>query len=65
MSSIIEIYEIIKYKGVYYNKTLNKWNVKSYSSASIKKITSKLKNVFPLLYLRGQYHRIKYIFHFH
>ena len=44
MSSIIEIYEIIKYKGVYYNKTLNKWNVKSYSSDSIKKITSKLKD---------------------
>ena len=30
MSSRTEIYEIIKYKGVYFNETSNKWNVKSY-----------------------------------
>ena len=44
MSSRTEIYEIIKYKGVYFNKTSNKWNVKSYTSDSIKKVISKLKN---------------------
>ena len=44
MSSSTIIYELIKYKGVYFNKTSNKWNVKSYTSDSIKKITSKLKN---------------------
>ena len=44
MSSSTIIYEIIKYKGVYFNKTSNKWNVKSYTSDSIKKITSKLKD---------------------
>ena len=43
MSSNIIIYEIEKYKGVFLNKTSNKWNVKSYSSDSIKKIVSKLK----------------------
>ena len=41
MSSSTIIYELSKYKGVYYNKTSNKWNVKSYTSDSIKKIVSK------------------------
>ena len=44
MSSSIIIYELSKYKGVYFNKTSNKWNVKSYNSESIKKIVSKLKD---------------------
>ena len=44
MSSRIIIYELSKYKGVYFNKTSNKWNVKSYNSDSLKKITSKLKD---------------------
>ena len=44
MSSNITIYEIEKYKGVFLNKTCNKWNVKSYSSDSVKKIISKLKD---------------------
>ena len=37
MSSSIIIYELSKHKGVYFNKTSNKWNVKSYKSDSIKK----------------------------
>ena len=44
MSSSTIIYELSKYKGVYYNKTSNKWNVKSYNNESIKKIVSKFKN---------------------
>ena len=44
MSSSIIIYELGKYKGVYFNKKSNKWNVKSYNSESLKKITSKLKD---------------------
>ena len=44
MSSSTIIYEIIKYKGVYFNKTSNKWNMKSYTSDSIKKVISKLKD---------------------
>ena len=44
MSSSTIIYELIKYKGVYFNKTSNKWNVKSYNSDSIKKVISKLKD---------------------
>ena len=34
MSSSTIIYELSKYKGVYFNKTSNKWNVKNYKSDS-------------------------------
>ena len=44
MSSSTIIYELSKYKGVYFNKTSNKWNVKNYKSDSIKKVVYKLKD---------------------
>ena len=45
MSSSTIIYELSKYKGVYFNKTSNKWNVKSYTSDYYLIETQKLKEI--------------------